>query len=184
MPPYPFIAQVTETVNPGTLPAAWSPYLAGALIGVLSWFTFLISKQPLGASGAYAKVAGLLGSAVSPRFTRRLRFYRKNPPEINWEVMLILGVIAGSFLAAWTGGEISGRWLPPMWVEAFGTAVWPRLLIGFIGGAIMALGARIAGGCTSGHGISGTLQLSVGSWIALVCFFIGGAATAFLMFNF
>ena len=47
----------------------------------------------------------------------------------------------------------------------------------------MAFGARLAGGCTSGHGISGTLQLSVGSWIALVCFFIGGAATAMLMFG-
>ena len=47
----------------------------------------------------------------------------------------------------------------------------------------MAFGARMAGGCTSGHGISGTLQLSVGSWIAVVCFFVGGIATALLMFR-
>lgn len=47
----------------------------------------------------------------------------------------------------------------------------------------MAFGARLAGGCTSGHGISGTLQLSVGSWIALACFFIGGAVVAAMMFG-
>ena len=38
----------------------------------------------------------------------------------------------------------------------------------------MAFGSRLAGGCTSGHGISGTMQLSVGSWIAVICFFAGG----------
>jgi len=48
---------------------------------------------------------------------------------------------------------------------------------------LMAFGARMAGGCTSGHGISGTMQLSVGSWVAVVCFFAGGIATALLMFR-
>ena len=47
----------------------------------------------------------------------------------------------------------------------------------------MAFGARLAGGCTSGHGISGTLQLNVASWIAVICFFIGGAIVANLMFR-
>jgi uncharacterized membrane protein YedE/YeeE len=55
--------------------------------------------------------------------------------------------------------------------------------VAFLGGAVMAFGARLAGGCTSGHGISGTMQLSVGSWIALMCFFIGGTVTAHLMFG-
>jgi hypothetical protein len=47
----------------------------------------------------------------------------------------------------------------------------------------MGLGARWANGCTSGHGISGTLQLAVSSWLAAVCFFIGGIATAQLIFR-
>ena len=46
----------------------------------------------------------------------------------------------------------------------------------------MAFGARFAGGCTSGHGISGTMQLNVGSWIAVICFFIGGIAVAYPLF--
>ena len=97
--------------------------------------------------------------------------------------MLVAGVILGSFIAAWSGGELTGRWLPPMWTERFGDSIGLRLLVGFIGGAIMAFGARLAGGCTSGHGISGAMQLSVGSWVALICFFIGGVIVANLMFR-
>ncbi len=46
----------------------------------------------------------------------------------------------------------------------------------------MAFGARLAGGCTSGHGISGALQLSVASWLSLACFLIGGVITAHLLY--
>jgi uncharacterized membrane protein YedE/YeeE len=52
-----------------------------------------------------------------------------------------------------------------------------------MGGAFLGYGARLAGGCTSGHGISGALQLSVGSWVAVICFFAGAIATAALLFH-
>ena len=55
--------------NPELSGAAWSPYLVGALIGVLTWLTFLFSDKPLGASTAYARVAGMLGKLVAPRHT-------------------------------------------------------------------------------------------------------------------
>ena len=47
----------------------------------------------------------------------------------------------------------------------------------------MVLGARIAGGCTSGHGISGTLQLALQSWLFIALAFVVAIATAFLMFG-
>ena len=53
----------------------------------------------------------------------------------------------------------------------------------FVGGAILAYGARLAGGCTSGRGISGALQLSVSSWIALACFFAAAVPTAHLLYR-
>lgn len=70
-----------------------------------------------------------------------------------------------------------------MWVERFGGAIAPRLIVACIGGALMAFGARLAGGCTSGHGISGAMQLSVSSWIALIGFFVVGVITAMLLFG-
>ena len=164
---------------------AWSPYLVGGLIGVLSMFTFYFSDKPLGASTGYARLAGLLGRAVAPKHTDSLKFYKDNKPAVDWEVMVVLGAILGAFLAAWQGNELTGEWLPAMWAARFGAGSLPlRLGAALVGGIFMAFGARLAGGCTSGHGISGTMQLSVGSWIAVICFFAGGIATALLMFRF
>jgi len=59
--------------------------------------------------------------ADRPRHTDSLHFYAdKKASKIDWQVTLVIGVIVGAFLAAWSGGEITGRWLPPMWAERFG----------------------------------------------------------------
>jgi hypothetical protein len=146
-------------------------------------FTFYFSNKPLGASTAYARIAGMIASAIAPKHTRSLKFYQDKKPVVEWEVMLLGGVIAGAFLAAFFSDELTLRWVPPMWEARFGESIGLRLAAAFGGGLLMAFGARLAGGCTSGHGISGTMQLAVGSWIAVICFFVGGIATAMLMFR-
>ena len=162
---------------------AWSPYVVGGLIGALSMATFYFSDKPLGVSTAYARLAGLIGNLFSKGHTESLKFYQENKPKIEWEVMLMFGVILGAFIAAYTGGEITADWVPQLWEERFGSSVDLRWAVAFLGGAIMAYGARLAGGCTSGHGISGALQLSVSSWIALVCFFATAVATSMLLYR-
>ncbi len=158
---------------------AWSPYLVGAGIGVLSWLTFYFADKTIGASSFYATVAGALGRLFARRHTDSLDYYKENPPKLGWETVLVLATIAGAFIAAVTGGEFTGRWLPPFWVARFGPdSLALHGVVGLLGGILMAFGARFAGGCTSGHGISGALQLNVGSWISVVCFFIGGIAVA------
>lgn len=174
--------------QPGTHPSeysppAWSPYLVGALIGMLSMATFYFSDKPIGVSTGFARIAGMIGKLVAPRHTSSLKYFDDTKPKIEWEVMLIVGVLVGAFAAAWTGQEITGQWIPPMWAARFGESLSLRLAAVFVGGVLVAFGARLAGGCTSGHGISGTLQLSVGSWIAVICFFLGGIATALLMYR-
>lgn len=162
---------------------AWSPYLVGALIGVLSMLTFYLSDKPLGVSTAYARLAGLIGNLFSKGHTETLKFYQEKRPKIEWEGMLMFGIILGAFISAYAGGEITASWVPPLWEQQFGASVALRGGVAFIGGAIMAYGARLAGGCTSGHGISGALQLSVSSWIALACFLASAVATAALMYR-
>lgn len=179
------LAAVEPAQDPRNYPGpAWSPYLVGIGIGVLSWLTFYFSDRAIGASGGYATLSGLLGRIVARRHTGTLEYFRKNPPQLNWGLMHLGGILLGSFLAAWTGGEITNQFLPPMWEARFGAdSHLLRTLVAFAGGLLMALGARLAGGCTSGHGISGTLQLSVGSWIAVACFFIGGISVAMLLYR-
>lgn len=177
--------QVQELPTPYPYPEpAWSPYLVGALIGVLTMFTLAVSKKPVGASSAYSDLAGLLGRLTSPRHIGSLKYYQEHKPAVSWTVVFVLGAIGGALLAAWSGGELTGYYLQDMWVARFGPDSYLlRTLLAFAGGAIMAYGARMAGGCTSGHGISGTLQLAVGSWVAVICFFIGGIASAMLLYR-
>lgn len=162
---------------------AWSPYVAGALIGVLAWLTFYVSEHPIGASSFYATVAGLIGKVIAPEHTRKLAYYRDNPPKVSWEFAFVIAIVFGSALAAATGGEFSLRGLPRLWTDHHGAdSGFHYAALSFSGGVLMAFGARLAGGCTSGHGISGTLQLNVSSWIAVICFFIGGVIAVRFMY--
>lgn len=163
--------------------AEWSPYWVGAGIGVLSWFTFYFSNNPIGASSFYATVAGAIGKMVAPRHTERLSYFKSNPPTLGWSTVFVVSIIAGSAVAALTGDRFRNEWLPLMWHDRFGEGIFLRGSIAFAGGALMAFGARLAGGCTSGHGISRTLQLNVASWISVLCFFIGGIPVAMLLYH-
>ncbi len=162
---------------------AWSPYLVGAGIGVLSWLTFYFSDKPIGASSFYAQVSGFIGKLFAKRHTESLAYFKDKPPQVGWGFVFVLSIIVGGAIAALTGGEFANEWLPPMWIDRFGDSIALRAGIAFGGGLLMAFGARLAGGCTSGHGISGTMQLNVASWIAVICFFLGGIAVAIPLFK-
>jgi uncharacterized membrane protein YedE/YeeE len=163
---------------------AWSPYWVGASIGVLSWLTFYFSDKPIGASTFYAQVAGFLGKLIAPRRTASLAYFKDKPPRVGWEFAFVISIIFGGALAALTGGEFANEWIPALWQERFGESLALRAMLAFGGGVLMAFGARLAGGCTSGHGISGTMQLNPGAWIAVICFFIGGIAVALPLYTF
>lgn len=162
---------------------AWSPYVVGAGIGVLSWLTFYFSDKPIGASSFYAHIAGFLGKRIAPHHTKSLAYFKTKPPGVNWGFVFVVATIVGGAIAAMTGGEFANEWLPPMWEARFGDSIALRAAIGFGGGLLMAIGARLAGGCTSGHGISGTMQLNPGSWITVICLFIGGIVVAIPLFT-
>ncbi len=163
---------------------SWSPYIVGAAIGVLIWTTFLFSDRPLGASTAYANTAGMVESALSREKAGKMPYYRKFPPGADWQWMLVIGVVTGAFLSAYLSGTFTLLIVPPLFAETFGTSIALRLAVALLGGVLMGLGARWAGGCTSGHGISGALQLSVASWVAVICFFAGGILVAGLIYGF
>ncbi len=161
----------------------WSPYAVGIGIGFLSCLAFLFSNKPIGCSTAFARTSGMLERLFRGKRTLQKPYYRKFVPEIDWEWMLVAGVFLGAFLSARLSGEFRFQWVPAAWAQSAGGAPAARWIVALIGGVVMGFGARWAGGCTSGHGISGTLQLALSSWIAAVCFFIGGIASAMLIFK-
>jgi uncharacterized membrane protein YedE/YeeE len=163
--------------------ARWSPYIVGIGIGVLSWFAFVLSDKPIGCSTAYARTSGMLERLIRGKKVLEKPYYQKFVPVVDWEWMLVVGVVIGAFISAQLSDSFQLLWVPSLWAAAFGTNPVLRWLVALIGGFFMGFGARWAGGCTSGHGISGTLQLAISSWLAAICFFIGGIAAAMLIFH-
>ena len=161
----------------------WSPYVVGIGIGVLSWIAFVLSDRPLACSASFAKTSGMIEWFFRGKKVKQKPYYQKFPPTIDWQWMLVVGVIIGAFISAKLSGQFQFSWVPAQWKIMVGDSRIIRLMVALAGGVIMGLGARWAGGCTSGHGISGTLQLAVSSWLAAVSFFGGGIVTAMVVFR-
>lgn len=164
--------------------ATWSPYLVGAGIGILICTVFLLSDHPLGCSTAYSKTAGIVECTITGKAPEGMPYYRLFAPTIDWYWMLLVGLVIGAFLSAILSGTFAVLLVPPLYAASFGPAPVPRLLVALFGGILLGLGARWAGGCTSGHGISGTLQLSLASWVAAACFFASGILIAQILYGF
>jgi uncharacterized membrane protein YedE/YeeE len=160
----------------------WSPYAVGIGIGILSWFTWLISKKPIGCSTSFARSAGMLERLFRGQKVETKPYYQEVQPVVDWQWMLVLGMIAGALLSSLLSGDFGWQWIPAQWAAAFGTNTLVRVVAALLGGVLLGFGSRWAGGCTSGHGISGTMQLAVSSWISAICFFVGGIAMAQLLF--
>ena len=104
-------------------------------------------------------------------------------PKIGWEWVLVVGVFLGAFLSSRLSGDRSNEAVPALWRERFGGSVPLRLAAAFLAAALMMFGARLADGCTSGHGISGSLQLAVSSWVFTAVFFAAATVTALALYG-
>jgi uncharacterized protein len=167
---------------------SWSPYAVGIGIGVLSWLAFATADQPLGISTAFEHTAALGEKAAVPQAEQSNPYFAKKaeegkPPKIGWEWMVVLGVFLGALLSSWWSGDRSSEPVPAMWRERFGGSVPLRLAAAFFAAALMIFGARLAGGCTSGHGISGNLQLAVSSWVFTAVFFAAAIITSLALYG-
>ncbi len=161
----------------------WSPYFVGFGIGILSWLSFLILKKPLSCSTSFASTSGMIERFFRGKKVEEKLYYQKVKLSINWQWMFVLGIVFGSFLSAILSSDFKWQWVPALWASEVGNVPWIRLIGALIGGIFLGFGARWADGCTSGHGISGTMQLTISSWISAIFFFVGGILTAFFMFR-
>lgn len=167
---------------------SWGPYIVGTAIGILSWFAFATADRQIGITTAFEYTAALGAQALAPQLALNNSYYAEKaeenkPPKIDWEWMLVLGVFIGSYLSSKLSGDRTPERVPPLWRWRFGDSAAIRYAGAFAGGFVMMLGARIAQGCTSGHAISGTLQLALSSWMFAPLIFIVAVATAFLLYG-
>lgn len=152
------------------------------------WYSFLdyiyFMGNVLGVSSSFLRLAGYIESVFMQGHFLTNEYFAGyfDTPLIDWQFALVVSIFVGSFLAAYFSGSfIQG--LPSIWTERFGILRSKRALVAFIGGCLVLFGARFAGGCTSEHGISGTLQLALSGWLFLVAVCIGGVGTALVLYK-
>ena len=162
---------------------AWSPYLAGIVIGLLQIPAFLLIETALGTSSSYVTVGGIVASWIDPSILK-IDYVARHVAAAGknwWQVALVIGIAIGAFISMRLSGA-KRHSISPIWQRALGSSSpTRRYAVAFLGGFILLLGARIADGCTSGHGLSGMAQLAVGSTVAVAAMFAGGIATAMLL---
>ena len=167
----------------------WNPYLAGALVGLLavaSAFatTKLVGKTSyLGASTTFVRAAGLLERSVAPEHVAGNEYYTKEKVQVDWQFMLVLGIFLGSLASSLSDKSFRLEGVPPTWTERFGSSVGKRAAWAILGGIVAMIGARMADGCPSGHGLSGLMQLSVSGIVALALFFVSGILSAHFVYG-
>jgi len=146
----------------------WSPYMGGAIIGLLQFPSFLLINHGLGCSSGYVS---LLSHIMGPNMTKKFDYFNKycGSALAVWQLFLDVGIIAGS--------AICYRVLTKVPAFSFHSS-YPLL-----GGFLLIFGARLANGCTSGHGLTGMAKLNVGSILSVCGMFGGGMLTAYVAAN-
>ncbi|MDT0556175.1 YeeE/YedE family protein [Patiriisocius hiemis] len=174
----------------------WPWYVAGPLIALVMFVLLLVGKQ-FGMSSNLRTACAAVGAG------KAAGFFKFDWKAERWNLMVVLGAIIGGFIASnymsdgkveinseiaqhladdyniKSGGE---SYLPP---EIFATDALSDpfiITVLLIGGLLVGFGARYAGGCTSGHAISGLSNLQLPSLIAVIGFFIGGLLMIHLIY--
>ncbi len=175
----------------------WPWYVSGVLIALVMLVLLLVGKR-FGMSSNLRTICSMAGAG------RASEFFRFDWKSEQWNLIVILGAVIGGFIASnylmepnyqivlnpetvsnlqEMGFNNAGETYLP--TELFGIESISNikvLAILLIGGFLVGFGARYAGGCTSGHAISGLSNLQRPSLIAVIGFFIGGLVMVHLLF--
>lgn len=163
---------------------------AGISLGLLlTLATWLVS--PLGVSTQFVVTDAAVAHKVAPKFAEENKYLAKYGEENSWGIgygwMLVFGMFVGGGVCARIfrskQPDIDKGSMPGMWIQNFGSSHAKRFAAAFLGGVLLLFGARLAGGCTSGHMISGISQLAVSSFIFGICTFAAAIAMAKFLYR-
>jgi len=139
-------------------------WMGGILMSGLLLLTFSIfgADRPIGASTYVPYFAGIIFDLDMEKYT----YLKEIKNAGSWEGVMLLGVLVGGFITSiFITKSFRISLIPSAWKQYKNNSVTSRILWSFFSGFIMIIGARLAGGCTSGHFMSGMSQLAVSSMI-------------------
>lgn len=181
------------------MPLNWKT--GGVLLGFVFFLAVLLVK-PIGVSTQFVILDAIVADAVNPElitktddgaYTSTNAYlaksngkYAKNASNpLNYSFIFVLAMMVGAFLSAMSRGGIRAeeRVLPAIWYANYGDTPMKRYFVAFLGGFIVLYGARLAGGCTSGHMMSGMMQTSLSGYIFAAGAFAAAVPVAMLMYR-
>jgi len=129
----------------------------------------------------FARIAASVGMDVAPDTTAANAYLgpmvaNGASPFASWIVVEVAGMAIGALLAAIGAGRFR---IHLDGANKVGRS--PRIILALLGGALAGFGSRVAAGCTSGVGLSGTAMLSIGGFVFLIAFFVVGLGASALM---
>lgn len=169
------------------------PILSWKITGLLIGLILIIATamvKPLGVSTQYVVTDAVVLHSTVPAVAESNEYLSKYGEKQDWGIgygwMLVLGMFIGGSLSAFVTRRFRNRdnpSVPSMWQSEFGSSSPRRMLHAFTGGLLLLFGARLAGGCTSGHVISGISQLTIGSFVFGIAIFTSGIITAKILYR-
>jgi hypothetical protein len=182
----------------------WSWFTGGIALGVVFLLAVFLVK-PIGVSTQYVILDGIIWNALSDDLITKVPEaqsgyastnaylnrsggkYAKNVARpINYSFIFVLSMVLGAFLSAKTGGPrptAADRIAPEVWRSRFGEKGSTRYVVSFIGGIVALFGARLAGGCMSGHTMSGIMQTSISGYLFAIGLFAAAIPLAILLYG-
>lgn len=179
------------------LSQSWPWYVSGPLLALIM-FLLLWAGGNFGVSSTLRTVCSMSGAG------KKIPFFNFDWKSQVWNLIFILGAIIGGYIAgayltnpaplqiaqetvqdlAQLGIAFDGNLAPKSLFNWDSLLTLQGFLVLVVGGFLVGFGARWAGGCTSGHAISGLSNLQIPSLIAVIGFFIGGLVMTFGIFPF
>ena len=157
-------------------------WMSAILMSALLLFTFSIygADRPLGASTYSPYFASLLFNLDPEKYT----YIKEIKNAGSWEGIMLLGALVGGFFTSvFITKSFRISLIPTAWKTYKNNSVLSRLLWSFVAGFMLIIGARLAGGCTSGHILSGISQTAISSMIFGGVVMISVMVTGRLFYN-
>ena len=152
---------------------------SGIALAILNPIIFLtsVTNRPIGASTTFPYIADLLTGITQNNY------FTKIESAGNWEIIFLAGAFLAGLIISLIKKEFKIKLIHSNWEKYKGSSPIKRIIWSFVGGFILIFGARMAGGCTSGHILSGGMQIAISSLLFAVFTFTGLLITGKLFYK-
>ncbi|MFM1814161.1 MAG: hypothetical protein RLZ98_856 [Pseudomonadota bacterium] len=186
------------------MPRVLNWFSGGLLLGAVFLLTVVL-VQPIGVSTQFVIFDAVLWDVVDPAIVKEVpgaksgygssnaylnksggSYAKSAANPLNYSFVFVLAMAFGAFLSSILGGERPSarqRVVPDTWRANFGGSSLNRMIAVFLGGFIVLFGARLAGGCTSGHMMSGMMQTAVSGYLFALGAFAAAVPVAIFFFR-